>query len=63
MVSFIFEEGPKGAAATKVKEEEGGMATDEAPVEDDQEREMGTVKVCFLPNRLVLDVASRIRCL
>lgn len=63
MVSFIFEEGPKGAAATKVKKEEGGMATDEAPVEDDQEREMGTVKVCFLPNRLVLDVASRIRCL
>ncbi len=46
VVSFIFEEGPKGAAATKVKEEEGGMATEEAPVEDDQQREMGTVKVC-----------------
>ena len=45
MVSFIFEEGPKGAAASKVKEEEGGIVTEEASVEDDGMREMGTVKV------------------
>ena len=42
-VSFIFEEGPKGAAAVKVKEEEGGIAE---AVEEEGEREMGKVKVC-----------------
>lgn len=41
-VSFVFEEGPKGAVATEVKEEAGGVA---APVEDEGVREMGTVKV------------------
>ena len=51
-VSFVFEEGPKGAAATNVKEEEGGMA---APVEDEGIREMGTVKVCIIVTWLVLD--------
>lgn len=45
-VSFVFEEGPKGAAATKVKEEEDGMAV-ETPAEDEGLREMGTVKVCL----------------
>lgn len=45
-VSFVFEEGPKGAAATTVKEEEGGMAVETA-VEDEGVREMGTVKVCL----------------
>ena len=40
-VSFVFGEGPKGAAATKVEAEEGGY-----PVEDEREREMGTVQVC-----------------
>ena len=40
-VSFVFEEGPKGAAATNVKEEEGGVAVEE----DEGLREMGTVKV------------------
>ena len=39
-VSFVCGEGPKGAAATKVQVEEGGH-----PVEDDREREMGTVQV------------------
>ena len=42
-VSLVFEEGPKGAAAAKVKEEEGGGI---APVEEEGEREMGKVKVC-----------------
>ena len=42
-VSFVFEEGPKGAAAVKVKEEEGGVAE---AVEEEGEREMGKVKVC-----------------
>lgn len=42
-VSFVFEEGPKGAAAVKVKEEEGGIAE---PEEEQGEREMGKVKVC-----------------
>ena len=45
MVSFIFGEGPKGAAATEVKEEEGGIFVEEAAVEDEGSREMGTVKV------------------
>ena len=44
-VSFIFEEGSKGAAAVSVREEEGGI-TSEQDVEEDEEREMGRVKVC-----------------
>ena len=43
-VSFVFEDGPKGAAAVKVKEEEGGVVE---TVEDEGEREMGKVKVCI----------------
>ena len=39
-VSFVFEEGPKGASAKNVKEEEGG----EVPVEEEGEREYGKVK-------------------
>ena len=45
MVSFVFEEGLRGAAATRVQEEEGGVAVQEAAVEDEAQREMGTVKV------------------
>ena len=45
MVSFVFEEGPKGAAATNVQEEEGGVAVEGGSVEDEAQREMGTVKV------------------
>lgn len=45
VVSFVFEEGPKGAAATKVQEEEGGVAAEDGPVDDEAQREMGTVKV------------------
>lgn len=48
-VSFTFAEGPKGAAATQVKEAEGGMAIGEAAVEEEGEREMGTVTVCLTP--------------
>ena len=44
-VSFIFGEGPKGAAASQVKEEEGGVV-EEVPIEDEGSREMGSVKVC-----------------
>ncbi|KAF6230560.1 hypothetical protein HO173_011097 [Letharia columbiana] len=43
-VSFVYGEGLKGAVATKVKVEEGGSAIQEAPVEDEGDREMGTVK-------------------
>ena len=43
VVSFVFEEGPKGAAAVKVREEEGGMIE---AIEEEGEREMGKVKVC-----------------
>ena len=42
-VSFIFEEGSKGAAAVNVREEEGGEQEVE---EEEEEREMGKVKVC-----------------
>ena len=45
MVSFVFEEGPKGAAATKVQEEEGGVVVEGDSVEDEAQREIGTVKV------------------
>ena len=44
-VSFVFEEGSKGAAAVNVREEEGGIAL-EQDVEEEEEREMGKVKVC-----------------
>ena len=44
-VSFIFEEGPKGAAAVHVREEEGIIAG-EQEVEEEEDREMGKVKVC-----------------
>ena len=40
----MFEEGPKGAAAVNVREEEGGF-TPEQEVEEEEEREMGKVKV------------------
>lgn len=40
-LSFVFEEGPKGASAKKVKEEEGGEVV---PEEDEGERELGKVK-------------------
>lgn len=53
-VSFVLEEGPKGAAATKVKEEEGGVAIEGAAVEDEGEREMGTVKVRLTATYLCL---------
>ena len=43
-VSFVFGEGPKGAAATKVEPEEGPHA-----VEDEREREMGTIQVRLSP--------------
>ena len=43
-VSYLIEAGLKGAAAVNVKEEEGGVAE----VEDEEEREMGKVKVCKL---------------
>lgn len=40
-VSFVFEQGPKGASAKNVKEEEGG----EIQVEEEEgERELGKVK-------------------
>lgn len=42
-MSFVFEEGAKGASAKNVKEEEGGEAV--VPVEEDEgEREFGKVK-------------------
>ena len=45
VVSFVCEEGPKGPAAVRVNEEEGGTAVDGAPVENERDRETGTVKV------------------
>ena len=44
VVSFVFEEGSKGAAAVQVKEEEGDIAV-EQDAEEEEEREMGKVKV------------------
>lgn len=61
-VSFVFEEGPKGAAATKVKEEEGGMPFEEAPFQEEGEREMGTVKVCLTTASLLLGTVGRPCC-
>ncbi|KAF6231745.1 hypothetical protein HO173_010047 [Letharia columbiana] len=43
-VSFAFEEGPKGASAKNVREEEGSMMMEEAVEEDEGERELGKVK-------------------
>ena len=43
-VSFVFEEGSKGAAAVSVREEEGEIAREQDVQEE--EREMGMVKVC-----------------
>lgn len=43
-VSFVFEEGPKGASAKNVREEDGGMAVEVAIEEDEGERELGKVK-------------------
>lgn len=43
-VSFVFEEGPKGASAKNVREEEGRMAVEVAVEEDEGERELGKVK-------------------
>ena len=43
-VSFVFEEGPKGASAKNVREEEGGVVTEETVEEDEGERELGKVK-------------------
>lgn len=46
-VSFVFGEGPKGAAATKVQAEEGDNPVEvaiEQNVEEEEEREMGVVK-------------------
>ena len=48
VVSFVFEEGPKGAAASKVQEEEGGLAVEGDSVDDEAQREMGTIKVCLV---------------
>ena len=43
-VSFVFEEGSKGTAAVNVREEEGGIAFEKDVIEE-EEREMGKVKV------------------
>lgn len=61
-VSFVFEEGPKGAAATKVKEEKGGIPVEEAPFQEEREREMGTVKVCLTTALLLLGTVGRPCC-
>ena len=44
VVSFVSEEGPKGASAKNVREEEGGVLMEEAVEEDEGERELGKVK-------------------
>ena len=44
VVSFVFEEGPKGASAKNVREETGGMVMEEVVEEDEGERELGRVK-------------------
>lgn len=43
-VSFVFQDGPKGASAKHVREEEGRMVMEEAVEEDEGERELGKVK-------------------
>lgn len=42
-VSFVVEDGPKGASAKKIEEEEGG----ELILEDESDRLYGKVKVSF----------------
>lgn len=42
-VSFVFEDGPKGASAKNVRED-GGTVAEEAGEEDEGERELGKVK-------------------
>lgn len=46
-VSFVIGEGPKGAAAKEVQAEEGGIAEEVAPEEEEEEgeRQLGKVKV------------------
>ena len=43
-VSFIFEDGPKGASAKHVREEDGGLMMEETAQEEEGERELGKVK-------------------
>lgn len=43
-VSFVFEQGSKGASAKNVKEEEGGEIQTETVEEEEDERELGKVK-------------------
>ena len=43
-VSFVVEEGAKGASAKNVREEEGGSVGEVAVAEDEGERELGKVK-------------------
>ena len=47
-VSFVFEQGAKGAAAKKVQLEEGGTIAEQAEEEDGAERELGIVKVLHI---------------
>lgn len=54
-VSFIVEKRPKGAAATKVKEEGGGLA-----IEEEGERETGKVKVCLTVTQPVLGCLAQL---
>jgi len=41
----VIGEGPKGAAAKKVRAEEGGTIEEAAPEEEEGERQLGKVKV------------------
>ena len=43
-VSFVFEEGPKGASAKNVREEEGGAIVADIEEEPEGDREFGKVK-------------------
>ena len=43
-VSFVFEEGPKGASAKSVRQEEGTAIMEDAVEEDEGNREVGKVK-------------------
>ncbi len=54
-VSFVYAEGAKGAAAKKVRKEEGGVEhVEEAASEAEEgERELGKVKVCSVQSRVV----------
>ena len=44
VVSFVFEEGPKGASAKKVREEEESAMDEVSSEEEEGERELGRVK-------------------